>query len=128
MPQLSLHSPIGDLTVFEEAGEIITPDWGWGRDDTAMSLLVRAKTALQDHFDGVPLARDLPLNPGGPAYWQCVWQALRQIPVGHTRSYIELQGSRAAHRVRSRDQCGEPDCDFHSVSVWLATKEKLALD
>ncbi len=89
MPQLSLHSPIGDLTVSEEGGEIVALDWGWGRDQTATELLLRAKLALQDYFDGAPL-KTLPLNPGGSAYRQRVWQALRQIPAGQTRSYQEI--------------------------------------
>ncbi len=92
MPQLSLHSPIGDLTVSEEEGHIVALDWGWGRDQTATPLLLRAKTALQDYFDGAALPADLPLNPRGSAYRQRVWQALRQIPVGHTRSYLQIAG------------------------------------
>jgi methylated-DNA-[protein]-cysteine S-methyltransferase len=90
VPQLSLHSPIGDLTVSEEAGEIVALDWGWGRDQTETPILLRARTALQDYFDGAPLAEDLPLKPHGTAYRQRVWQALRQIPAGQTRTYIEI--------------------------------------
>ncbi len=90
MPQLSLHSPIGDLTVSEESGEIVALDWGWGRDQTETILLRRAKAALQDYFDGAPLADDLPLRPQGSAYRQQVWQALRQIPAGQTRTYVEI--------------------------------------
>ena len=90
MPQLSLHSPIGDLTVSEESGEIVALDWGWGRDQTATPLLLRAKTALQDYFDGAPLPIDLPLRPHGSAYRQRVWQALRNIPAGQTRTYVAI--------------------------------------
>ncbi len=89
MPQLSLHSPIGDLTVSEESGEIVALDWGWGRDQTETPILLRAKSALQDYFDGAQLA-DLPLRPHGSAYRQRVWQALRQIPAGQTRTYVEI--------------------------------------
>jgi len=85
-----LHSPIGDLTVSEEAGQIVALDWGWGRDQTATPLLLRAKTALHDYFDGAPLPEDLPLNPGGSSYRKRVWQVLRQIPAGHTRSYMQI--------------------------------------
>ncbi len=89
MPQLSLHSPIGDLTVSEESGEIVALDWGWGRDQTETPILLRAKSALQDYFEGAPLG-DLPLKPRGSAYRQRVWQALRQIPAGQTRTYVEI--------------------------------------
>ena len=42
VPQLSLHSPIGDVTVSEEDGEIVAVDWGWGRDQTETPVLCRA--------------------------------------------------------------------------------------
>jgi methylated-DNA-[protein]-cysteine S-methyltransferase len=90
VPQLSLHSPIGDLTVSEESGEIVALHWGWGRDQTETPILIRARSALRDYFDGAPLLKDLPLKPHGTAYRQRVWQALRQIPAGQTRSYIEI--------------------------------------
>jgi methylated-DNA-[protein]-cysteine S-methyltransferase len=90
MPQLSLHSPVGDLTISEEAGNIVALDWGWGRDQTPTPLLKRAKTALENYFDGAELADDLPLAPHGTPYRQKVWAALRAIPVGQTRSYIEI--------------------------------------
>jgi methylated-DNA-[protein]-cysteine S-methyltransferase len=77
------------LTVSEESGEIVALDWGWGRDQTETPILLRAKSALQDYFDGAPLA-DLPLRPHGSAYRQRVWQALRQIPAGQTRTYVEI--------------------------------------
>jgi methylated-DNA-[protein]-cysteine S-methyltransferase len=90
VPQLSLHSPIGDLTVSEDSGEIVALDWGWGRDQTETPVLLRAKIALQAYFDGAPLPDDLPLQPRGSAYRRRVWQALREIPAGQTRTYIEI--------------------------------------
>ena len=140
MPQLSLHSPIGDLTVSEEEGEIVSLDCGWGRDQISTPLLLRAKTALQDYFDGAALPADLPLNPGGSAYRQRVWQALRQIPAGQTRSYLEMAriaggsprsvgGANAAnpiaifipcHRVVATSGIGG-----YSFADGAATKEKL---
>ena len=32
VPQLSLHTPVGDLTISEEDGAIVAVDWGRGRD------------------------------------------------------------------------------------------------
>lgn len=87
MPQLSLHSPLGALTVSEEAGAIVSLDWGWGRDQTETALLRAAKAALERYFDGVAEAFDLPLAPPGTLYQQRVWRALREIPFGASRSY-----------------------------------------
>ena len=38
MPLLSLHTPVGDLSVAEHDGAIVSVDWGWGstQDETAL--------------------------------------------------------------------------------------------
>lgn len=139
LPQLSLHSPIGDLTISEEEGEIVALDCGWGRDQTATPLLLRAKLALQDYFDGAAL-QDLPLNPGGSAYRQRVWQALRQIPAGQTKSYLEIAhvaggsarsvgGANAANPIAIFIPChrvvAATGIGGYSFGEGLATKQKL---
>lgn len=90
MPQLSLHTPLGDLTLSEEDGAIVALDWGRGRDQEATPLLRRARDQLQDYFDGTRTEFDLPLRPEGTAFRQRVWDALRAIPAGQTRSYAEI--------------------------------------
>ncbi len=46
---------------------------------------------LQAYFDrDFTALNDLPVNPGGTAFQQKVWQALRSIPVGKTWTYGEL--------------------------------------
>ena len=90
MPQLSLHSPFGDLTVSEENGAIVAVDWGWGRDQTETLLLLRARAALFDYFDGARRDFDLPLAPAGSPFRTRVWAALRAIPYGETRTYGDL--------------------------------------
>jgi methylated-DNA-[protein]-cysteine S-methyltransferase len=90
LPQLSLHSPIGDLTVSEEAGSIVAVDWGWGRDQSDTAVLRRACEQLHAYFDGELREFDLPLAPVGSPYRRKVWQALCAIPYGETRSYIDI--------------------------------------
>jgi methylated-DNA-[protein]-cysteine S-methyltransferase len=90
LPQLSLHSPIGDITVAEEDGVIVSLDWGWGRDQGDTPLLRSAREQLHAYFDGTLTAFDLPLAPVGTAYRRRVWQALCDIPYGQTRSYAEI--------------------------------------
>lgn len=87
MPQLSLHSPVGDLTVSEADGRIVALDWGWARDQSPTPLLAAARTALDAYFDGAPEDFQLPLAPRGTAFQQRVWQAMRAIPRGATRTY-----------------------------------------
>lgn len=102
MPQLSLHTPLGDLTLSEEDGAIIALDWGRGRDQAQTPLLLRARAALQDYFDGARTTFDLPLAPKGTAFQRRVWDALLTIPAGQARSYIDIArqvGCRSARAI-----------------------------
>ena len=65
MPQLSLHTPVGDITISEEDGAIVAIDWGWGRDQAETPLLRDAEAQLQAYFDGALTAFSLPLAPAG---------------------------------------------------------------
>jgi methylated-DNA-[protein]-cysteine S-methyltransferase len=105
MSYLSLHSPLGDLTLFEQDGAIVALEWGrpgwdcpgWGQlgrgqvgAPSPTALLKRAAIALQDYFDTGRLVDALPLNPAGSAYQRNVWAALQAIPAGETRTYTEI--------------------------------------
>lgn len=90
MPQLSLHTPVGDLTLSEEDGAIVALDWGWGRDQTETPLLTAGRDQLQAYFDGERLDFDLPMAPGGTDYRRKVWAALCRIPAGATRTYGDI--------------------------------------
>jgi methylated-DNA-[protein]-cysteine S-methyltransferase len=88
--QLSLHCPVGDLTISEDGGAIVAIDWGWVQDQAATPLLVEARRQLHAYFDGALSNFDLPLAPVGTAYQRKVWQALRGIPAGTTRTYADI--------------------------------------
>lgn len=90
MPQLSLQSPLGALTLSEEDGAIVSLDWGEGRDQSHSPLLLQARAQLQAYFDGTRLQFDLPLAPPGTPYRQRVWQALCAIPPGQVASYGDI--------------------------------------
>ena len=90
MPQISLHTPVGDLTVFEEDGAIVSVDWGWVPDQQPSPVLERARAQLDAYFDGNLTDFDLPLAPVGTPYRQAVWRALCEIPYGATCNYLEI--------------------------------------
>ncbi len=90
LSQLSLHTPLGDLTVSEEAGQIVSVDWGWGCEQAETALLRDARAQLFAYFDGTLTAFDLPLAPPGTAYQRRVWEALTRIPYGATRTYRQV--------------------------------------
>ncbi len=90
MPQLSLHSPIGDLTLTEEDGAIVSLDWGWGCQQQPSPLLERARNQLEEYFDGTRRSFDLPLAPAGSPYQRKVWDQLLRIPYGSVARYGSL--------------------------------------
>ena len=90
LPQLSLHSPVGDLSLSEEDGALVALDWGWGSEQTATALLREARSQLHAYFDGDLQQFSLALAPAGTAYRKRVWQALIAIPPGITVTYGDL--------------------------------------
>lgn len=90
LPQVSLHSPIGDISVSEENGAIVAVDWGWGSRQEETPLLRGARAQLHAYFDGELTKFDLPLAPAGTPYQRRVWQALCAIPYAATCSYLDI--------------------------------------
>jgi methylated-DNA-[protein]-cysteine S-methyltransferase len=88
VPHLTLHSPLGELTVFEEDGSIIALDWGRGAGaGQATPVLAAARSQLDAYFDDPATVFDLPLAPAGTPFRRRVWEAMRAIPLGRTESY-----------------------------------------
>ena len=91
MPQISLHSPLGALTISEDNGKIVALDWGWGRDQEETPLLVEVRDLLERYFDGDSVDfSTIPMEPYGTSYRLRVWEVLRGIPYGETRSYAQV--------------------------------------
>lgn len=103
MPHLSLHTPVGDITVFEEDGAIVSLDWGWVSNQASSPLLNTASHQLHAYFSGELTTFDLPLAPPGTAYRRGVWEALCSIPYGETRTYQEI-ATKAGGSARSVGQ------------------------
>ena len=93
LAQVSLRSPFGDITLFEQNGAIVALEWGrtgWGgAEGMRTAFLDQAASALQDYFD-TGILPDLPLDPAGTPYQRRVWSALKEIPCGETRTYREI--------------------------------------
>lgn len=54
------------------------------------ALLKEAIKQLNEYFDGKRKSFDLPLEPNGTEFQNKVWNALKEIPFGETRSYGEI--------------------------------------
>lgn len=111
MPQLSFHSPLGELTVSEEDGRVVALDWGRSSLQQPTPLLREAVAQLHDYFDGKRRAFDLPLAPAtGTAFQRKVWDALCAIPYGETRSYVEIARAVGCRAARAIGQANGRNC------------------
>ena len=91
MPQRSVLTPLGHLTVSEEEGSVVSLDWGRGRDQADTPVLQQACATLHASFEGAAPRFDLlPLAPAGTAFQRRVWALLSSIPYGMTLTYGEL--------------------------------------
>ena len=123
MPQLSLHSPVGDLTVTEEDGKIISLDWGWvpAEWQSATPLLEGARDQLNRYFDGEIGDFDLPLDPPGTEFQKKVWAEMRKIPAGRTKSYGEI-----AKLLQSAAQPVGTACGANPIPILIPCHRVLA--
>ncbi|VVO25389.1 methylated-DNA--[protein]-cysteine S-methyltransferase [Pseudomonas fluorescens] len=92
-----LPSPIGPLLLAgDEQGlrqlymdnhPYWTPPPQWIEAGNQLDTVCRQ---LDEYFEGKRECFDVPLAPQGTAFQQRVWQALLEIPFGHTWSYARL--------------------------------------
>ncbi|OKH87364.1 methylated-DNA--[protein]-cysteine S-methyltransferase [Thalassospira sp. TSL5-1] len=90
MPQISINSPVGALTIFEFDDQIVSLDWGFVEEMETSPVLDEAKAQINAYFAKKLHRFDLPLAPGGTAFQAAVWAAIRDIPLGQTATYQEL--------------------------------------
>ena len=105
MPQLSFHSPVGELTVSEENGVLVAIDWGWACDQ-------EARAQLLSYFDGDRQSFDLPLAPQGTAFQKTVWAAMQDIPYGGVQTYGDI-----AHKIGSAARAGGMACGANPIPI-----------
>jgi methylated-DNA-[protein]-cysteine S-methyltransferase len=90
MPYLSISTPVGPVTVFEEDDAIAVVEFGRAPDGEETPLLAMARSQLDAFFEGRLHAFSLPLRPRGSSFELRTWAALRRIPYGETRTYGDI--------------------------------------
>lgn len=106
MSQLSVHSPVGDLTISEEDGKIVSVDWGWSSMQKENELLLKAKFLLDQYFDDKNPIFDLPLNPQGTEFQKNVWKIMSEIPYGEILTYGDISDQLNSHARAVGMACG----------------------
>jgi methylated-DNA-[protein]-cysteine S-methyltransferase len=137
---ITIDSPVGRLTVSATSDAIVSIAWMDEPEGEPHALLIEARRQLEAYFERRLSHFDLPLMPAGSPFERRVWDAMRQIPHGQTRSYGELamavgSAPRAigracgrnpipimipCHRVLARNGLGG-----YSGGAGLATKRRL---
>jgi len=106
MTQLSFHSPVGDLTLSEEDGMIVSLDWGWSPFSQETTFLKAAKQQIDGYFDGLNPDFTLPLKADGSVFQKRVWQEIINISYGKTKTYGEVAEIIGSHPRAVGMACG----------------------
>jgi methylated-DNA-[protein]-cysteine S-methyltransferase len=104
-----ISGPFGDLLATSDDGESLSRLWlpaahprdGWARDDE-LAVLAAVRRQLTEYFAGERTDFDLPLAAQGTVFQRKVWDALRRIEYGTTRTYGQIAeeiGARGAARA-----------------------------
>lgn len=95
-----MKSPVGKLKLVASSNALVAVLWVEGRPnrvkldemkfDPRHRVLIETERQLTEYFSGTRTEFDLPLQPEGSEFQKKVWQLLREIPFGKTRSYLDL--------------------------------------
>jgi methylated-DNA-[protein]-cysteine S-methyltransferase len=121
MPQLSFHSPVGEITLSEEDGAIVSVDWGWAKTNQPTAFLRKVKDQVDRYFDGTLTDFDVPLNPTGTSFQKKVWKAMSKIPYGRTKTYGDL-----ARALNSAAQAVGGACGSNRIPIIIPCHRVLA--
>ena len=115
--QKYLDSPVGMLILEADDQGITRVAFVDAPEENAAScaLLDEAENQLREYFEGQRKSFDLPLSLHGTPFQLAVWDALREIPYGQTRSYGDIArqlGKSGAARAVGMANYRNPICIF----------------
>jgi methylated-DNA-[protein]-cysteine S-methyltransferase len=97
-----VESPVGKLKLMASANALVAILWereppnrisAMLEYDPQQPILLETQRQLKEYFAGTRNEFNLPLEPAGTEFQKKVWRALREIPFGQTRSYLDLAKS-----------------------------------
>lgn len=107
----SVDTPIGPLSITEDAGAIVSLGWSW--QGTAQSaVLDRAVAQLRAYFAHELTEFDLPLRVAGSAFQRAVCAEMQAIPMGDTCEYGDI-----ARRLGKSAQAVGNACGANPIPV-----------
>ena len=126
MSHLTVSSPVGVLTIFEDAGAIVALEWGRAvppiggqtkkspRAPAGERLLRRAARQLEEYFAGSRKTFDVPLRPPGTAFQRRVWARLAAISQGRVETYGAL-----AKKLKSGARAVGTACGANPIPILI---------
>ena len=115
MPFIAIDTPVGRLGIAERDGQIVRVSWSpspdgdntWpAPDGEPTPLMVEAGRQMTAYFAGELTAFDLPLDPGGSVLERGVFDAMRAIPYGQTRTYGDIASALGTYGQPVGQACG----------------------
>ncbi len=114
MPYFSFATDFGEFTAFEEDGAIVVIESGRAGGGRKTRLLEKTRKQFNEYFDGKRKKFDIPIAPRGSEFQVKVWEAIRRIPYGQTRSYGDL-----AHETDSGPRAVGTACRECPISILI---------
>lgn len=86
------NSPIGELYITNDEKSLLSVSFETGNFSLNIKNKITDNTIkqLNEYFQGKRKTFDLPLNPKGTEFQKKVWQELKKIPYGATKSYKDI--------------------------------------
>jgi methylated-DNA-[protein]-cysteine S-methyltransferase len=114
VPVIAVDTPVGRLGIAERDGQIVRVSWSPSPDGETIPppegettpLLAEAARQMAAYFAGELTAFDLPLDPGGSALERGVFDAMRAIPYGQTRTYGDIASELGTYGQPVGQACG----------------------
>lgn len=106
MPVIAVDTPVGRLGIAERDGAIVQVSWSAPAQGEPTALLTEASRQIAAYFAGQIEEFDLPLDPGGNDLERQVFDAMRAIPYGQTRTYGEIARDLGTYGQPVGQACG----------------------
>lgn len=94
MKYIVYRCELGDLTVLLNNGAIKKVEFGQKIENIEMNddpvIGIEIMTELDNYFSGLIKNLNLPISPDGTEFQNDVWQKLREIPYGETKTYLQI--------------------------------------
>ncbi len=118
---LHYDSPVGQMELEAKQGKLCKVTLFGSRQDlvsgdqVTQEVITSAKTQLAEYFAHNRKTFDVPLLLEGTPFQKEVWQALRQIPYGETRTYGDIAA--AVHRPKAARAVGMANHNNHIMII-----------